>query len=535
MIDTRELEEFQYMYGDPRPFFHDYVISLPNIACYHHKQPKVHLKSFQFVCTKETNKRVLKPPSDRALKTLEDNIQNGNSPIICIPVLMKNKYRCKDKSNTKHACVILYNRLTHEVERLDIKRYHLSGYTIKVMIRELENEFMTKIVSQQDQHKDLKLIIDVDVPMSFIEKFKFPSARAAYPVFTLAYINVRSRFPRLPSDKVIEKVNKMKLLELDVIWQKYVDFRNTVQQQVKCKDGMVHNPESNKCIRPLSASFKLLLIEPYHKPCKEGKVYNTLLERCVPSNKQYDIDIMLPTIIKHSSAAGKQLTHIDKVAVAAMNLVMSQYPYAHFIFPRDRDLNNVKKNDYSIGWRYKEETQEFVLSMPVNYWDHWKEPMHDPRVRFIITYVTLVSNMGGIHANVFIYDKNTNEVERFDGLGQNTSVTYKLNKFDEAMRGVFAAQTIFKKPVKYLTPIDYCPKTSIFQSKELDDLPGADRRGNCAVWRLWYIHVRLANPHLKRNDVIKMASNKLKDVGSFHKFIKSFQAYILHAVEHNSK
>lgn len=78
----------------------------------------------------------------------------------------------------------------------------------------------------------------------------------------------------------------------------------------------------------------------------------------------------------------------------------------------------------------------------------------------------------------------------------------------------------------YFQPDDYCPLIPIFQSKELDEIPGRDVRGNCAVWRLWYVNVRLANPYLERKELIELAVAKLKNMGNLYKFIKSYQKYI---------
>ena len=71
--------------------------------------------------------------------------------------------------------------------------------------------------------------------------------------------------------------------------------------------------------------------------------------------------------------------------------------------------------------------------------------------------------------------------------------------------------------------------------KEINDIPGKDVRGNCAVWRIWYVHTRLANPHINRKDLILMASRKLENIGSFYKFIKSYQLYLLSAMKNKKQ
>jgi hypothetical protein len=205
---------------------------------------------------------------------------------------------------------------------------------------------------------------------------------------------------------------------------------------------------------------------------------------------------------------------------------MTQFPHTYFIHPRTSDT---KKGDYTIQWKFHEESKDFKLHVPTSYWKLWEHPMTTPRIRFIISYITLVSNLGGIHANVYIYDKTTNELERFDGLGRSISATYHIESFDQHMRPLFDQQvgSLFKKPVKYLTPLDYCPNYRIFQTKETDDIPGKDRKGNCAVWRAWYIHLRFSNPHLKRKELVLLAAKKLQTIGSPYKFIKAYHAFVM--------
>jgi len=527
MINVKELEEFQFLYGDPRPFFHDYLIGLPNIACYSPSQ-KYDIKTFTFACNKEVSKRRLKPPTSvKALKKLEDNIAGGDDPIIVVPVILKNKFPCRYNNLARHSNVIMYNRHTHEVERLDIKRYHLDGFSLKVFMKKLEEEFMTKIVSPHDQDPDLTLIIDVDVPLPFIEKHGFTQASEAYPAFLMTYVHMRSKFPKLISEKVVAKTLTLSSKQVTSIWQKYVAFRSSAGS-APCSEGLTENPESTKCMRPLSSAFNKVVMEKPPKECKQGYVYNSLLEKCVSADKNIHVNVLMSDVVPYSGAHAN-LPHVDAKVLDIMNFIMSRFPHAYFIYPRDSTKTKNPKTSYSIKWQYNEETKNFDLKMPPNYWDMWQQPMTTPSIRFIISYITLISNLGGIHANVFIYDKNTNELERFDGLGRDISDTYKSTEFDETIKPLFEAQTgsLFKKPVKYLTPLDYCPKFRVFQSKELDDIPGKDLRGNCAVWRLWYIHIRLANPHLKRKELVHLAAKKLQQTGSLYKFIKSYHAYIV--------
>ena len=560
MINVKELEEFQFVYGDPRSYFHDYILTLPNIACYLPKTRTFHRTAFKFTCDKQIQKRRLDPPSEIALKHLEDNIANGTDPIIVVPLILHNKYRCKDKDASKHSNLVLYNRYTHEVERLDIKRYHTDGYSMKLVIKRIEDTFMKKIVKEHDQDEDLTFIFDVDVPLPFIQKHGFSLARDAYPLFLLAYIHMRSAFPQLTSSKIIKKTLALSKARVTKMWKDYKAFREhalSVDQRKKiCPDDRTLNPENRRCMRPLSAPFNRLVVEKPPKACKrQGHVYNTLLERCVSSKKVVDVDVLLDKVLPFSDKARTQvLTHVDRKSLEIVTHLMSQYPHAHFIHTAGTDGAKGKRKEFVIKWAWEEaprtETETasntgsntgtgpekekekskgtFKLTLPPNYWKMWEAPMTNPSIRFVITFVTLISSLGGIHANVLIYDKSTNEFERFDGLGVSVNGTYKASLLDQTLKPIIEERVgvLFKKTPKYFAPLDYCPRFLVFQAKEIDNIPGADIRGNCAVWRFWYINIRLQNPHLKRKELVLLAARKLQNTGSLYKFIKSYHAYL---------
>jgi hypothetical protein len=176
--------------------------------------------------------------------------------------------------------------------------------------------------------------------------------------------------------------------------------------------------------------------------------------------------------------------------------------------------------------------------VPPTFWGLWKEAMLNPNIKIIIAFVLISSYNKGqesvYHANALIYDKVTNELERFDGLADSASLSFNLKKFDKVIVEEFNNQVpeIFQKPVKYFTPANYCPKFPVFQRLEYLEIPGMDTSGNCAVWRFWYINVKLANPHLKRKELVLLAMKKLKNVGNIYKFVKGYQAYLLQGINH---
>jgi hypothetical protein len=171
--------------------------------------------------------------------------------------------------------------------------------------------------------------------------------------------------------------------------------------------------------------------------------------------------------------------------------------------------------------------------VPAKYWVAWQKGMNDPKARFLISLLSLTEMDGGVHANVLIYDKDSHEIERFDSIGPSVHANYNTEALDAKLRELFESQRgkILPADYKYIRPHDFCP-VELFQYKEMDEISVEDTRGNCAVWRAWYIDIRLANPNVLRQHLVKIALQKLDDFGSLATFIKSYQAHISAGLRH---
>lgn len=515
------LEEFQYKYGDPRSYFFDYIKEFDNFETYLTKQ--LAFKDVpHFKCNDEEKKQIVLP-TGKMRNALIDKIENGEEPILLIPIISINKFRCNIQNKFKHMSVILYNRLTDELELIDIRRYHLDGYSTKILVKRLSSEFIEKYFDDEPEY-----VPDIDVPVSFIKKMKVSNVYDAFPTFILCYLKCRSKYPSLTSDEILKKTLKLSLNNINKNWQDYVDHRNKYQS--KCKDELIEHPESNRCVKKNGAMMiKNLVITPV-KECPGEKVFDASLNKCIKPGKNIDVNILLDEIFEESKRKRnkKEIGHADSSAalvIGLMNFMLSKYPQACFLYSKDISVRKLVKNDIKIKWTYNKKTASFDFTLFPKFWELFMEAYNDESKRFIIIFISLVSNLGGFHANVLIYDKKTNEVERFDGLGRDIHESYGIDEFDVKMREEFANNVPVK--VKYLTPLDYCPRIPIFQAKELDDVPGKDLRGNCAVWRLWYVNLRMENPDVNRKDLVAIAQKKIIEQGSVYKFIKDYHQYIM--------
>ena len=521
MASGLDLEEFKYYYGDSRPYLHNYLISTGKVETnliLEKTDKKFPLtKVTKFTCNKD-EKRLLQFPGVRTRKKIEDLIQNGTKPFVIIPLIIIKKYGCMSYEYSKHAILMLYNRNTHELERIDIKRYQLDGYTAKLLLKQLP--MFVKWLQPFDPK--IQLVEEIDTTKLFAQ---YPNFKEYYPMFIIAYLHQRLANPKTFRDNILSKLDNWTLEKFRIEWTKYVHFRQDIIDNCKI-DSKEYHPEINRCVNKYSPSLNKILVDDVIKSCKDKLVYDTLRRKCVSPKNLAVIDLLQPKGVVIDKK--ESFIHLGKNATTMMAItyIVSKYPFARAILPTPG--TKAKKNEWSIKWSWNIEKQEFIFETPENFWNKWNEFMKDKSVRFIIVYVALTSkptDHQGHHANMLIYDKNNNEMERFDGLGSNIHKFYGINKFDKRVEEFFKENDKMKN-MKYFVPLDYCPNMPVFQMKEINDIPGADLRGNCAVWALWYVNVRLANPKLTRKQVVLFAMRKLEKVESLYSFIKMYQKYL---------
>ena len=112
--------------------------------------------------------------------------------------------------------------------------------------------------------------------------------------------------------------------------------------------------------------------------------------------------------------------------------------------------------------------------------------------RFFIIPIGITLPQGS-HANILIYDKKINEVERFEPHGSKYPYKYNYNPniLDDILEDKFLD---FFDNVKYIRPNDYLPS---FGFQYLEDYTTykthhiGDPNGFCAIWCTWYVNMRM--------------------------------------------
>jgi ankyrin repeat protein len=142
----------------------------------------------------------------------------------------------------------------------------------------------------------------------------------------------------------------------------------------------------------------------------------------------------------------------------------------------------------------------------------------DKQQRFIVTMVGFFITDGeNGHANILIYDKKMNIMERFDPEGVINIPM--LDDLDEILKNKFS-KLINKKDFTYISPKDYGIINSFQKlSDEINTLKRktGDVKGFCQAWVFWYVEMRILNKDIHPiklvgkllNRLIKMNNNSI--------------------------
>lgn len=202
-------------------------------------------------------------------------------------------------------------------------------------------------------------------------------------------------------------------------------------------------------------------------------------------------------------------------------------------FIRNTDLCNYFSNlgfkassrceflNFEIVWVYKK------LFFSNNFIENFNICFSKKNIRFIIIPLGIELENGS-HANYIIYDKTTNEIERFEpyGFGSPYKFNYDSDGLDNILEFKFKE---INENIKYVRPIDYLPKIGFqyFDVYESKTKKIGDPGGFCAVWSVWYTDLRLKYPEIPRKSLVKKLIREMKGVKmSFKNVIRNYSANI---------
>ncbi len=305
---------------------------------------------------------------------------------------------------------------------------------------------------------------------------------------------------------------------------------------VPCKPNQVRNPKTGKCVSKTGKIGKAVLakrvrsrsktrsrpVSPRRVSPKRVRSRSKTRSRTVSPKRVRSFILPVPR-------TAKARTYISKAGRDAMN-ALGQMLFLSALYPNDcipiATRNPKNYDEIGMVWKREADAQNvFQLSISINptVRDQFKKCLKDEKKRFILIYLHLqywTDNKSRIyHANFLIYDKNRNEIERFEPHGSHT-----IDEFDPTSLDTTLAK-YFKDSygIRYVKPLDFCPLVGPQTIQELgsDIIHLGEKSGFCQYWSFWYANIRLQNPNLERQDVIKRALLEMK------KFPDEFTGYII--------
>lgn len=197
---------------------------------------------------------------------------------------------------------------------------------------------------------------------------------------------------------------------------------------------------------------------------------------------------------------------------------------------------NISKKDalaFSIGINWTCKNRKRKLYMPQGIVANFKKCKAREDVQFIFILLTLIhpkrctNKSFEAHANVLIYDKKTNTIERFEpnGCTVNFDIWFEVKEFDKIFSKI--AKNQFDS--EYVSPDICCPfigPQAIQESEKLMNI--TDPGGFCAAWTLWIIEMRMKNPNKSLKDLQLLAIKKMRrDPKPMTDFIRSFSQFVV--------
>ena len=123
--------------------------------------------------------------------------------------------------------------------------------------------------------------------------------------------------------------------------------------------------------------------------------------------------------------------------------------------------------------------------------------INSPKTEFIILFAKLIQPSGSSHANIILYSKSLNEIERFDPFGSGFDDTFD-DKLEKYFRSVIP-NVSYISPRKYMTIVGF-QKIDITESR--NEYIG-DPDGFCVAWSIWYADMRIQFSGIPRTKLIK--------------------------------
>lgn len=194
-------------------------------------------------------------------------------------------------------------------------------------------------------------------------------------------------------------------------------------------------------------------------------------------------------------------------------------------------LNDIPGQQRDVSLRWIEEKKGGYISVPEPKQKFWNKFRKCTSKRFVVLPFGYDCIDSG-HANWLLYDKKTKSLERFESYGKiNDRKCINNPLLDSKIESLFKEKLGAGYILNYYKPLSYSPQRN-FQTIQENEGEDIEIEGFCSVWSCFWIDMRLSNPDIERDELVKIALRELRKIKkyediSFTQFIRNYSGLIV--------
>jgi hypothetical protein len=452
--------------------------------------------------TSKTTRKVLPPRLTAAQqRRLDQLLRDDSVPLIAFPLLLlsKNK-KCADKqTRDRHLVVAVLSKATGVVELFDDKlpssiQYFGTNFLINAkgsfatyMLPKLQTIMATTLQESVPRfhERQYRAILDSLVGAGYAA-----DNYTAHAAWTANYLQERAADAAASLAILRDRVAKRTAA---TFLTTYETLRRTSVQ--KCGDAKLINPMTGRCV------------------AADGRVGHEI--QGIPPRRRRGATVV--NLHEHFVDSDASSHYLEKWEIGANTAQVMRY-----LMNKYKDIAVLDTKEF--------EWDGTNLRPPRDFNKVWRDGLTTPTVRYIAFSVYLkIETIIEAHQNTLIYDKETRELELFEPNGgdykafNNDALNVAIERFFEGRIGT------------YVPPMLACPRAFQQADNNEHNWGVKDIGGNCAVWGLYYLELRLSNPALTRKEVIDKAFAEIQRRGSFALFINGYHRHIELAIRRAKK
>ena len=183
-------------------------------------------------------------------------------------------------------------------------------------------------------------------------------------------------------------------------------------------------------------------------------------------------------------------------------------------------INNIIPNTKGEYYNFEIYFLNNIVVFPDNFEQVILNFKNKTKYKYLIIPINIQINYDA-HSNILIYNKDTNELERFEPYNNIGPLNYNSILMDEMIYNyfnIYFEKLIYFEPKKYIPHIGFMVLENTNRDKYLGDPDGF-----CSIWCMFYVYYRLKYENISRNKLIKKIINYIKNNKiSFKNVIRSF-------------